>query len=137
MTNPRRFRRRLSLAVAALLAAGAAVLDENRPITTPFAHAWYAELNALPLRPDEIPGERRAELADAMTEASAIVEQPGVLQHFISAEVLAADRAALATTGDFGAALRALAPPGTSAAERAAALLGTPELRALVDLVSH
>jgi tetratricopeptide (TPR) repeat protein len=126
--------------VAALVRAAAALFLPDLRATmlraSTFVHAWQAELTALPLRPDALPGAAREHLevvlAACIVDPVALSSAPG----YAVAERLTADRFALAATGDLRAALAALCPAdATSVDARADALTESPAIAELLAFV--
>jgi len=128
--------------VAALVRAAATIfLPDTAPALLKqgaFVHAWRAELEALPLRPESMPERTRAHLEIALAAAALDNAALASGQAYCAAERWSADRAALSATGDARAALTALAAPDVATPDaRTAALTHAPALIELLRFIDH
>jgi tetratricopeptide (TPR) repeat protein len=113
--------------VAALLRAAAALflpdLGPTLQRSSAFVHAWQAELEALPLRPEALPPDMRNHLevvlAAVVLDSTALTSAAA----YCAAERLTADRVAFAQTGDLRAALAGICPADAASLEARAAVL--------------
>jgi tetratricopeptide (TPR) repeat protein len=126
--------------VAALLRAAAAIflpdLSGTLQRTGTFVHAWQAELEALPLKPESLPEDARNHLEVVLAAVVLDSTALGASAAYSSAERRTADRMALAATGDLRAGLAALCPPDATTAEaRRAALTEHPAIADLLAFV--
>jgi tetratricopeptide (TPR) repeat protein len=128
--------------VAALLRAAASMFLPDLAHTLQragaFVHAWQAELEALPLKPDLLPADVRNHLEVVL--AAIVLDSVALTGStaYCVAERLTADRVALALTGDLRAGLAALCPTDVTTSEaRHAALTDHPPLAELLSFAAR
>ncbi len=123
--------------VLAFLQAAASLFLPDVVLCSPLSQSWLADLQALQLRPESLPREQREQAQSAlralMMDANAtLASLPG----FIQAAQRAAERQALAETGDLLAAILALCENPTAEPLGRLDALNQPalmELRAFAD----
>ncbi|MGZ3427522.1 MAG: tetratricopeptide repeat protein, partial [Polyangia bacterium] len=127
--------------VAALLRAAAALFlpdlraPERGVAFDAFVRGWQAELSGIAgdsAGPNRLPEAERARLEVVLAAAVADPQAAAGAADYVRAELLTADRVALAATGDLRAALTALVSDEATTPEARAAALGAPPLSELL-----